>query len=97
MVFTPSPGSSSASVQAPPSEPWLQSKYPPSSMHDQSRGLIQQLERTRLQEQAVLQQQGIVDPLETEFTAVVEPILETCTKESIAVSDRFRITFYNHI
>lgn len=34
----------------------------------------------------MLQQQGITDPLEAEFTAVVRPIMESCTKDSIAVS-----------
>ena len=39
----------------------------------------------KVQEQVTLQQQGIVDPLEMEFSAVVRPIMESCTKDSIAV------------
>lgn len=39
-----------------------------------------------LQEQALLQQQGINDPLEVEFSNVVQPIMDSCTKDSISVS-----------
>ena len=37
-------------------------------------------------EQSSLQQQGIMDPAEMEFSNVVRPIMESCTKDAIAVS-----------
>ena len=49
-------------------------------------GLFARLEHARLQEQSSLQQLGLTDPLEIEFTTVVSPVMESCTKEAISVS-----------
>ncbi len=43
------------------------------------------LNKNRLQEQALLQQRGVTDPLEMEFSAMVAPIMGACTKDSIGV------------
>ena len=47
--------------------------------------LIQQLKQTKASEQASLTQ-GLRDDLEIEFSKVVEPVMESCTKDSISVS-----------
>lgn len=56
--------------------------------------LIQQLKQAKLAEQASLQQNGITDPLELEFSNVVKPIMESCTKDSIAVSVLVHVQSY---
>lgn len=67
-------------VQQPPQGAGLVHQAP------QGVGLVQHLKQEKLQEQVSLQQQGVTDPLEAEFSTVVGPIMETCTKDSIAVS-----------
>ena len=48
--------------------------------------LVQTLDNNKLQEQAILQSSGVTDTLEKEFGFVVKSVMETCSKESIAVS-----------
>ena len=67
-----------STVQAPP--PWMQQQQ-----QEKEVGLIQRLKRAKFQEQSDCQQ-GISDPVEVEFGSVVQPIMESCTKDSIAVS-----------
>ena len=67
-----------ATLQAPP--PWMQQQQ-------QEAGLIQHLKQAKLQEQTAYQQ-GTPNPLEAEFGSVVQPIMDSCRKDSIAVSPR---------
>lgn len=64
--------------QSPPPPPWIQKQ--------RAQSLEQQLKQAKLMEQSSLQQQGITNPLEMEFTDVIRPIMESCTKDAIAVS-----------
>ena len=71
--------STSSSQATPP--PWIQKQ------HQQVAGqeLLQQLKQTKLSEQASLLQNS-TDPLEVELSNMVKPVMESCTKDSIAVS-----------
>jgi len=77
----PAPPHTSNSAPAQPTPPWLQKQQ-----QQAQQGVVKQLKQMKVQEQAALQQHGINDPLEIEFSAVVRPIMESCTKDSIAVS-----------
>ena len=46
---------------------------------------IQTLNVTKQKEQNELDKQGFTDPLEVEFNSVLKPVMETCSKEAIAV------------
>ena len=72
--------------QSPPPPPWIQKQ--------RAQSLEQQLKQTKLAEQSSLQQQGISNPLEMEFTDVVRPIMEACTKDAIAVRHSYLLYFY---
>ena len=49
--------------------------------------LLVSLRQAKLKAQIVLRGMGVTDPLEQEFGEVVKPLMESCTKEAIAVSD----------
>ncbi|KAL5487291.1 hypothetical protein EMCRGX_G019874 [Ephydatia muelleri] len=76
------------SYQQPPS-----SGPPPWSQNPPPMGLFARLEHARLQEQSSLQQLGLTDPLEIEFTTVVSPVMESCTKEAISAGKAW---IFNH-
>ena len=67
-----------SSQAVPP--PWVKGQQKQSKKE-----LIQQLKRTKAKEQASLTQE-LRDNLEIEFSKVVEPVMESCTKDSISVS-----------
>ena len=69
-----------SSSEAPP-PPWVKKQQ----LLSLGETVIQRLKQTKLTEQASLQQFGIMDPLEADFTEVVNPIMESCTKDSITV------------
>ena len=48
--------------------------------------LLTALKQAKLKGQIVLKGMGITDPLEQEFIEVVKPLMDSCTKEAIAVS-----------
>lgn len=80
-----------ASAQSTP--PWKQQQQPLQLAQNQTQtaltadqSLVQTLNNNKLQEQAILQSSGITDPLEKEFGFVVKSVMDTCSKESIAVS-----------
>ena len=81
IFLIPAPSSSQAT---PP--PWLQEQKPTGSE------LIQQLMQRQLNESCTLLQ-GSGDELEEEFSAVVRPVMESCTKDSIAVRIMGDISF----
>ena len=69
------------------------SSDPPWVKRQTGENLLQSLKQMQLMEQASLQQMGVSDPLEAEFTEVVNPIMESCTKDSIAVSNPLTLVF----
>lgn len=81
IIYDSAPGRS----QSPPPPPWIQKQ--------RAQSLEQQLKQTKLAEQSSLQQQGISNPLEMEFTEVVRPIMEACTKDAIAVRHSYWFCF----
>ena len=48
--------------------------------------LLTSLKQAKLKGQIVLKGMGVTDPLEQEFGEVVKPLMDSCTKEAIAVS-----------
>ena len=48
--------------------------------------LINPLHQTRLKEQAEVNSGVLIDQTEGEFSVVVRPVMDACTKEAIAVS-----------
>ena len=83
-----------ALASAQPAPPWKQ-QQPLQQAQSQAQtqtsltadqALVQTLNNNKLQEQAILLSSGITDPLEKEFGFVVKSVMETCSKESIAVS-----------
>ena len=49
-------------------------------------GFIQSLQAVKIKEQEDVTAHGHQDPLEKEFINVVKPVMDTCSKEAIAVS-----------
>ena len=47
--------------------------------------LLTSLKQAKLKGQIVLKGMGVTDPLEQEFGEVVKPLMDSCTKEAIAV------------
>ncbi len=72
------PPQTTPSQAMPP--PWIQEQQKASGKE-----LLQQLKQARLSEQASLTQ-APCDKLEEEFSGVVKPVMESCTKDSISVS-----------
>ena len=81
-LLSPAIPPNSTTSSTSPTPPWLQKQQP-----EIKQGVVQQLKQLMLQEQALLQQLGINDPLEIEFSNMVRPIMESCTKDSISVSN----------
>ena len=47
--------------------------------------VLARLEEVRRTQQAALQQSGMIDALEEEFVSTVKPLMDSCTKDAIAV------------
>ena len=83
-VQKPASGDTSAAAEAPPIDPealpppWLQKQHG-------SEISVEQLLANKIEQEELLSQTGITDPSEGDFTNCVQPILNTCSKESIAV------------
>ena len=48
--------------------------------------LVKKLQQVRQEQQTALDQSGPIDSLEEEFTRTVKPLMNSCTKDAIAVS-----------
>ena len=57
--------------------------------------LLTTLKQAKLKGQIVLKGMGITDPLEQEFIEVVKPLMDSCTKEAIAVSSFIVLNIVN--
>ena len=82
----PASGDTSAPAEAPPTDP--EAPPPPwlNKQHDTTIVSVEQLLANKIEQEELLSQTGITDPSEGDFTNCVQPILMTCSKESIAVS-----------
>ena len=82
----PASGDTSAAAEAPPTDP--EAPPPPwlHKQHDITIVSVEQLLANKIEQEELLSQTGITDPSEGDFTNCVQPILMTCSKESIAVS-----------
>ena len=49
-------------------------------------GLIDRLVQIRQEQQTALEQQGMIDVHEEEFVRTAKPLMDSCTKDAIAVS-----------
>ena len=47
--------------------------------------LIAKLERVKRDQQAALEHSGMIDALEEEFISTIKPLMDSCTKDAIAV------------
>ena len=47
--------------------------------------LIVKLERVKRDQQAALEHSGMIDALEEEFISTIKPLMDSCTKDAIAV------------
>ena len=84
--------SSHSIVSSPPVEPSTDTPPPPPWVKQPAEETLQAvLKQNRLSEQALLQQRGVTDPLEMEFSAMVAPIMGACTKDSIAVRIVYKV------
>lgn len=80
-VQKPVSGDTSAAAEAPPTDPpppWLLKQYGNVIS-------VEQLLANKIEQEELLSQTGITDPSEGDFTNCIQPILTTCSKESIAV------------
>ena len=81
LLCIPASAPSSSAAQATP-PPWIQEQQKPLIKE-----LIHQLHQTRQREQVLLTQgSNGEEELEVEFSNVVKPVMESCTKDSISVS-----------
>ena len=75
-----------AAAEAPPTDPeappppWLHKEQ-----HDDMVVSVEKLLANKIEQEELLSQTGITDPSEGDFTNCIQPILATCSKESIAV------------
>ena len=79
------PVSVNTAAEAPPTDP---EAPPPPWLHKQHGGTIvsvEQLLANKIEQEDLLSQTGITDPSEGDFTNCIQPVLATCSKESIAV------------
>lgn len=85
VVQQPASGDTAAAAEAPPTDP---EAPPPPWLQKQQGGTIsvEQLLANKIEQEELLSQTGITDPSEGDFTNCIQPILNTCSKESIAVS-----------
>lgn len=69
-----------------PSAPWQQHQTPPTTSNTTPTEPRNMLELIRQELQTELDTYGITDPLEVEFGTTVRRLMDSCTKDSIAVS-----------
>lgn len=69
-----------------PNAPWSQHQTPPTTSNATPTGPHNMLELIRQELQTELDTYGVTDPLEVEFSATVRRLMDSCTKDSIAVS-----------
>lgn len=85
----PVPVNTAAAAEAPPTDP---ETLPPPWLHKQQQQQhggtivsVEQLLANKIEQEELLSQTGITDPSEGDFTNCIQPVLATCSKESIAV------------
>ena len=84
VVQQPAPGDTAAAAEAPPTD--LEAPPPPWLQKQQGGTIsVEQLLANKIEQEELLSQMGITDPSEGDFTNCIQPILITCSKESIAV------------
>ena len=90
MQQEPAPSDAFAAAEAPPTDP--EATPPPwlHKHHDSVTVSVEQLLANKIEQEEVLSQTGITDPSEGDFTNCIQPILNTCSKESIAVRNLYR-------
>ena len=85
VVQQPAPADTSAAAEAPPTDP----EAPPPPWLQKQHGItivsVEQLLANKIEQEELLSQTGITNLSEGDFTNCVQPILITCSKESIAV------------
>lgn len=92
-VQQPAPGGTSAADEALPTDP---EAPPPPWLQKQHGSVIsvEQLLANKIEQEELLSQTGITDPSEGDFTNCIQPILTTCSKESIAVRSLYYLCVY---
>lgn len=71
-----------------PNAPWQQHQAPPTTSNATPSGPHNMLELIRQELQTELDTYGVTDPMEVEFSATVRRLMDSCTKDSIAVSTK---------
>lgn len=74
-----------------PNASWLQQQTPPTTTKATPAGPTHMLELIRQELQTELDTYGVTDPLEVEFSTAVRRLMDSCTKDSIAVSTVLRL------
>jgi len=77
----------------------METTAPRTQKHLAGPEMLEHLKSTKMEQEDLLSQTGITDPSEGDFSNCVQPILATCSKESIAVSiaDKHVIYFDNNM
>ena len=85
-LLPPSATTSSQSQPQSVNAPWKQHQAPPTNSQTTPTAPTHQLQLVREELQKELEIYGITDPMEVEFGKVVKQLMDSCTKDSIAVS-----------
>ena len=73
--------------------PWQQQAPPPTTQAPPT-GPTSQLQLVRQELQKEIEVYGVTDQMEIEFGSVVKRLMESCTKDSIAVREKKRKFFF---